>query len=198
MYGLGALIRSRLFEEYYGEENSYLGGLTKGTSKKHKFTKTVLKQINKRDFYIAKALRTHCVYEVSQAKELYYDSIRIQDLNLSNYALTVLNIHIGNLSARLQKIKKKLQSVSSKAGDHDPSEILLLKSELAHESMSLAMILEQGAKLYEQSFKLQLKRYYENMQILESRDMTEPQVNKMKESGNSIQEKLQKGHSIIV
>lgn len=168
MYGLGGLLRSRLYEDYHADDFSEGISSKQLSAKKNKVTKTVLQEINRRDKYLAKALQVNCVYEVTQSRNIFNEVVEVQGISLSNYALTVLNMHVGNLSSRLQRVKQAFQKSLQSNNKGAKNRTTLLRIKFAEECKSLANILEQGTKLYEKSFKLHLNRYYENMQILQS------------------------------
>ena len=199
MYGLGGLLRSRLYEDYHANDYDAVGGRSNKqlSSKKQTVSKAVLQQINRRDKYLTKALQVNCVYEITESKDIFNKEIEIRGISLSNYALTVLSMHIGNLSANLQKIKQLFQMTFQRSGRVATSETTFLKSKLAEECKALALVLEQGAKLYEESFRLRLNRYYENMQILQTQSSKENFKKKKKNAALNIQNVLEKGRFMM-
>jgi hypothetical protein len=184
MYGLGGLLRSRLHEDMYANEFDTV-------AKKKKFSKTVLKQILLRDQYLNKALQPYCVYEISDTREIFYSPVNVKGVTLSNYALTVLNMHISNLSGKIQKMKQLLKKSAPRSGKVASFETSRLKEKLADECRKLAQVLVQGAKLYAESFKVQMKRYYENVQIIEKRSPSENK--KHKKNDIAVQKVLENG-----
>ena len=135
MYGLGGLLRSRLYEDYHANDYDAVGGRSNKqlSSKKQTVSKAVLQQINRRDKYLTKALQVNCVYEITESKDIFNKEIEIRGISLSNYALTVLSMHIGNLSANLQKIKQLFQMTFQRSGRVATSETTFLKSKLAED-----------------------------------------------------------------
>jgi hypothetical protein len=198
MYGLGGLLRSRLYEDYHTHDYVDLDRTKDISRKKQKVTKAVLQQINRRDIYLAEALQVTCVYEITQSRDIFNAPVEVQGLTLSNYALTVLNMHIGNLSAKLQKLKQLLHKVLHDGGVAR-SKKTSLKMLLAEECKALAVVLEQGAKVYGASFKLKLNRYYENMQVLQLQARSSSEGSKSKKQKNPaslIQKGLEKGMTL--
>jgi hypothetical protein len=188
MYGLGALLRSRLYEDYHKtiEDDSS----KKRVAKKKKMSKAVVQQIKRRDQYTENALQEYCVYEITNSRDILNEPAEVQSMSLSNYALTVLNMHIGNLSAKLQQTRITFQK-SLQMGTVTTN----LRIQMAEECNALARVLEQGAKLYRASFKLNLKRYYENMQLMQTQDVSldKKTLKKANNVAKKIQKSLEKG-----
>lgn len=180
MYGLAGLLRSRLHDEY--------------SVKKQKASKSILKQLHLRDEYMSKALQPYCVYEITEAREVLYNPDEVKGVTMSNYALSVLNMHISSLSGKIQQLRSLLQKATSSNSGDSSKAVNQLKLQLAKESSDLATVLEQGGKLYRESYKIQLWRYYANAQLMEK--MTPKKKKKDKKHIAKVQKELEKGTAL--
>lgn len=185
MHGLAGLLSSRLVEDQQARDLDAPG--TKASKSSN--SNSIDLHIAHRDKHLSKVLLPYCVYEATPDREIVHEHVSVKGLTLSNYALTALDMHIGNLSNKLQKIKEKLIKAIGSAADSKTTS--LLRTRLAETCAELAEVLERGAAMHRESFRLRLKRFYENALVMQTR--TSAVSKNQKKIDSATQKQLEKG-----
>lgn len=212
MYGLGAIIRSRLSEYHHADAlDDALGRPFSQSKPEHTRPKKkpkkaasagVLRQLDRRDKFIAEALRPKCVYEQSSSREMLVETSGVRDITLSSYALTVLNLQVGILSAKVQRIQRALLKSGGEGeregeGEWEGAQPSSLQTLLAKHCTALAELLQRGGALHRKTLALKLGRYYENMISLQAPLPGDSSAQRKVSEAHSaeVQRRLEKGAS---